>query len=258
VQKKSECLDLPPVSFTQIEIDFSGEEKKIYTRFYEERLKVAIEQRRTVLDEAKRNGEILTPEAEENALRVEAIAKDTFFRQAASLAKIKTAIEVAKDSNLSGAQALLFCAFKETAEQISKALECPCVTSDLAGNKRQKVVDDFQTGKHQNLVLTYGSGETGLNLQAASVVIRVDRVWLWASNEQSVARAHRIQQQNKVTVYDLFFGEHDKEMWKVLEAKTDNVLLLIGGERKEFQKVNLAEVKSALVKSMEMQLGYAN
>lgn len=256
VQKKSECTDLPPVSFTQIEIDFSGEEKKIYTRFYEERLKMAIELRRTALDEAKRNGKVLTPEDEENALRVEAIAKDTFFRQAASLAKIKTAIEVAKDANLSGAQVLLFCAFKETAGQIAEALGCPCVTSDLAGAKRQKVVDDFQSGKHQNLVLTYGSGETGLNLQAASVVIRVDRVWLWASNEQSVARSHRLGQENKVTVYDLFFGEHDKEMWKVLEAKTENVLLLIGGEKKEFHKGSLAEIKSVLVKQMEERLGW--
>ena len=256
VQKKSECLDLPPVSFTQIEIDFSGEEKKIFTRFYEERLKQAVEERRTALDEAKRAGAILTPEDEENALRVEAIAKDTFFRQAASLAKIKTAIEVAKDANLSGAQVLLFCAFKETAGQIAEALGCPCVTSDLAGAKRQKVVDDFQSGKHQNLVLTYGSGETGLNLQAASVVIRVDRVWLWASNEQSVARSHRLGQENKVTVYDLFFGEHDKEMWKVLEAKTENVLLLIGGEKKEFHKGSLAEIKSVLVKQMEERLGW--
>lgn len=255
VWKKSECLDLPPVSFTQIEIDFIGEEKKIFTRFYEERLKQAIEERRTALDESKRAGAILTPEDEENALRVEAIAKDTFFRQAASFAKIKTAVEVTKDSNLSGAQALLFCAFKETAEQIAKALECPCVTSDLAGVKRQKVVDDFQAGKHQNLVLTYGSGETGLNLQAASVVIRVDRVWLWASNEQAIARADRIGQENKVTVYDLFFGEHDKEMWKALEAKTENVLLLIGGEKKEFHRGSLAEIKSALVKSMEIRLG---
>lgn len=256
VWKKNECLDLPPVSFTQIEIDFSGEEKKIFTRFYEERLKQAVEERRTALDEAKRAGAILTSEDEENALRVEAIAKDTFFRQAASLAKIKTAIEVAKDANLSGAQVLLFCAFKETAGQIAEALGCPCVTSDLAGAKRQKVVDDFQSGKHQNLVLTYGSGETGLNLQAASVVIRVDRVWLWASNEQSVARSHRLGQENKVTVYDLFFGEHDKEMWKVLEAKTENVLLLIGGEKKEFHKGSLAEIKSVLVKQMEERLGW--
>lgn len=252
--KKSECLDLPPVTYQRVDVPFVGKEAKIFREFYEARLKLAVDERRVVLEERKKAGESFTPVEEKLALEVDAIAKDTFLRNAASLAKIEIGAEIAKDTNACGFQTIIFAAFKETAEKIAETLGCPFITSDVPGGKRQKIVDDFQSGKHQNIVLTYGSGETGLNLQKAGVVIRVDRVWQWAQNEQAVARADRIGQENKVTVYDVLFGDIDEGMWQALAEKAGSVEALIGNERHDFEKVDLPRIKAELVQRAEERL----
>ena len=66
---------------------------------------------------------------------------------------------------------------------------------------RQKLVDRFQAGELDVLVLSLKAGGTGLNLTAASNVVHYDRWWNPAVEDQATDRAYRIGQQQTVTVH---------------------------------------------------------
>ena len=69
------------------------------------------------------------------------------------------------------------------------------------------------------------AGSTGLNLQAANVVINVDLPWNPAVLEQRIARAHRMGQRNPVNVYLLVTEETlEERMLDTLALKQDLAL----------------------------------
>lgn len=66
---------------------------------------------------------------------------------------------------------------------------------------RQERVDAFQGGEAPLFLISLKAGGTGLNLTAADNVILLDPWWNPAVEDQATDRAHRIGQQNPVTVY---------------------------------------------------------
>ena len=68
--------------------------------------------------------------------------------------------------------------------------------------------------------MSYGSGSVGLNLQFANYVFLFDRWWNPAVEDQAINRAHRIGQQNPVTVVRfLTEGTIEHRIAAVLDAK---------------------------------------
>ncbi|MCA9514030.1 MAG: DEAD/DEAH box helicase, partial [Myxococcales bacterium] len=68
---------------------------------------------------------------------------------------------------------------------------------------RQAEVDRFQAGGADVFLLSLKAGGTGLNLTAATYVIHLDPWWNPAVEDQATDRAHRIGQDQPVTVYRL-------------------------------------------------------
>ncbi len=68
---------------------------------------------------------------------------------------------------------------------------------------RQDLVDRFQAGTIDTLVLSLKAGGTGLNLTAATNVVHYDRWWNPAVEDQATDRAYRIGQDQTVTVHRL-------------------------------------------------------
>jgi superfamily II DNA or RNA helicase len=67
--------------------------------------------------------------------------------------------------------------------------------------ERQGIVESFNKDPERRvLLLSYGVGGLGLNLQAANYVYLFDRWWNPAVEEQAVKRAHRVGQMKKVFV----------------------------------------------------------
>ncbi|MCP4957759.1 MAG: ATP-dependent helicase [Actinomycetia bacterium] len=66
---------------------------------------------------------------------------------------------------------------------------------------RQSLVDRFQAGEIDVLILSLRAGGTGLNLTAATSVVHYDRWWNPAVEDQATDRAYRIGQDKTVTVY---------------------------------------------------------
>ena len=76
--------------------------------------------------------------------------------------------------------------------------------------RRQEVVDRFQSGQGDALILSVRAAGTGLNLTRAGHVIHFDRPWNPAVEDQATDRAHRIGQPPRVNVHHLIA----REPWK--------------------------------------------
>ncbi|MER6038355.1 DEAD/DEAH box helicase [Streptomyces sp. NPDC001835] len=76
--------------------------------------------------------------------------------------------------------------------------------------ERQRMVDAFQAGRHQVMILSLKAAGTGLTLTRAAHVIHFDRSWNAAVEDQATDRAHRIGQHRTVSVHRLI-TEHTVE-----------------------------------------------
>ena len=67
--------------------------------------------------------------------------------------------------------------------------------------KRERSINDFQSGKGDAFLISLKAGGLGLNLTAANYVIHLDPWWNPAVEDQASDRAHRIGQKQPVTIY---------------------------------------------------------
>ncbi len=79
-------------------------------------------------------------------------------------------------------------------------------------DERRKVVEQFQSGQFDALLVSLKAGGTGLNLTQASYVFHMDPWWNPAVENQATDRAHRMGQKQAVTVYKLRSRQTIEEM----------------------------------------------
>jgi SNF2 family DNA or RNA helicase len=85
---------------------------------------------------------------------------------------------------------------------------------------RQAVVDAFQEGDVPVMLVSLKAGGTGLNLTRADTVIHYDPWWNPAVESQATDRAHRIGQDQPVTVYRLVCeGTVEQRMLELQDRK---------------------------------------
>jgi len=76
--------------------------------------------------------------------------------------------------------------------------------------------------RHQVLLMTYGAGSVGLNLQFANYVFLFDRWWNPAVEDQAINRAHRIGIAGPVTVTRfIMLNTIEERINEVLEQKRE-------------------------------------
>ncbi|MCU0706314.1 MAG: DEAD/DEAH box helicase [Fimbriiglobus sp.] len=88
-------------------------------------------------------------------------------------------------------------------------------------NERTPILDEFKANPDRRvLLMSYGSGSVGLNLQFTNYVFLFDRWWNPAIEDQAINRAHRIGQRYPVTV-TRFLAENTIEtrIASILDAK---------------------------------------
>jgi SNF2 family DNA or RNA helicase len=83
--------------------------------------------------------------------------------------------------------------------------------------KRGEAVEHFQNGDAQIFLISLKAGGFGLNLTAASYIFLMDPWWNPAVERQAIDRAHRIGQENKLTVYRPIIKESVEEKVLVLQ-----------------------------------------
>jgi SNF2 family DNA or RNA helicase len=158
------------------------------------------------------------------------------LKQAASLAKVATSIEMAEELLEQDQPVVIFTEFLKTAEILTTAFKksgvsLETLTGSVPVKDRQRLVENFQSGQSKVFISTFGAGGTGITLTAASHVILIDRPWTPGDAEQSEARCHRIGTVNAVTSYWLQFSEIDTTIDTILARKQERIDLVMAGQR---------------------------
>ncbi|KXT15355.1 hypothetical protein AC579_10437 [Pseudocercospora musae] len=102
----------------------------------------------------------------------------------------------------------------------SRGYRCGRIDGHVAANKRQQVVENFNSGLDDVMIISTRAGGVGLNIQAANRVVILDSGFNPAHEEQAIGRAYRLGQEKPVFVYRLVIGGtfedeiHNKQRFK--------------------------------------------
>ena len=158
-------------------------------------------------------------------------------RQAARSGKLQALDELMEAIVPTGETALIFTGYVSMGHLVQAHLAARGVRADfLHGGvpvvTRQQIVDRFQTGHGDALVLSVRAAGTGLTLTRAGHVIHVDRPWNPAVEDQATDRAHRIGQHRLVEVHHLIAeGTVEDRITDLLARKRElTEAVLTGGE----------------------------
>jgi len=126
----------------------------------------------------------------------------------------------------SGKKAIVFSQWVKTLEKIAERLERfnPLqYHGRIPSNKRDSILDQFKQDPECSVILmSYGAGAVGLNLQFCEYVFLFDRWWNPAVEDQAINRAHRIGAKGAVTVTRMISsGTIEERIHQVLEEKRE-------------------------------------
>ncbi len=126
----------------------------------------------------------------------------------------------------SGQKALVFSQWVGTLDALDKRLKQFNPLSYHGGvpsRKRDDIIREFKEDSSRHLLLiSYGAGSVGLNLQFAQYVFLFDRWWNPAVEDQAINRVHRIGAAGPVTVTRfLALGTIEERINQVLEEKRE-------------------------------------
>jgi len=116
--------------------------------------------------------------------------------------------EIVAQLRSQGHRALIFSQFTSHLALVQEAMDEDGVQyryldGSTSERRRRMEVEAFQAGEGEVFLISLRAGGLGLNLTAASYVIHLDPWWNPAVEDQASDRAHRIGQQEPVTVYRL-------------------------------------------------------
>ena len=195
--KKDVLKDLPPKTEITVSVELSREE-----RLYYESLRMSAVER---LEEEKAG--VIHVLAELMKLR-RACCHPRLTGGDAESSKLARFMELVENLREGGHRALVFSQFVDHLKLVGEELESQGIPylyldGSTPGRKRGELVEAFQQGEGDLFLISLKAGGTGLNLTAANYVVHLDPWWNPATEDQASDRAHRIGQEQAVTVYRL-------------------------------------------------------
>lgn len=133
-------------------------------------------------------------------------------------------LEICENAKEQGRKVIVFSFFRNTLQKVCVLLGDRCsqiISGDISPAMRQQIVDEFNAAEAGAvLVSQVQAGGTGLNIQAASVVVFCEPQLTPAIENQAISRAYRMGQTRDVLVYRLLADETiDERMLEILSAK---------------------------------------
>ena len=129
------------------------------------------------------------------------------YRAGAASAKAQRLVELVDEARENGLKVLIFSYFREVLATVERLLGDRVVgqiTGDSTPAARLELVDRFSRRPgHAVLLAQVDAGGTGLNVQAASMVVLCEPQFKPSTEDQAIARAHRMGQNRVVRVYRL-------------------------------------------------------
>ena len=133
-------------------------------------------------------------------------------------------LEICENAKEQGRKVIVFSFFRNTLQKVCVLLGDRCsqiISGDISPAMRQQIVDEFNAAEAGAvLVSQVQAGGTGLNIQAASVVVFCEPQLTPAIENQAISRAYLMGQTRDVLVYRLLADETiDERMLEILSAK---------------------------------------
>ena len=139
-------------------------------------------------------------------------------------AKLARLAQILADASEDGHKVVVFSYFLDvldTVHRVARPWAFGPLTGSVSPVERQALVDDFTAADgYAVLVSQIQAGGVGLNIQAASVVVLAEPQWKPSTEEQAIARCHRMGQTRPVQVHRLLAEDCvDSLMLEVVQAK---------------------------------------
>jgi SNF2 family DNA or RNA helicase len=190
--KDKVLTDLPPKMFRDAEIDLSPAQCASYE----------MAEKEGVVKLTEMGEEATIQHVFELVLRLKQICN--FDPSTGDSAKFERLAADLDEVAASGRKSIIFSQWVGTLETLGKRLSHlrPLLYhGGVAPKHRDDILDEFKRDKKRNvMLLSYGAGGVGLNLQFSEYVFLFDRWWNPAVEDQAVNRAHRIGAAGPVTV----------------------------------------------------------
>lgn len=212
--KDKVLTDLPPKMFRDAELELTPEQRQTYTMAEEE----------GVLRLAEMGESATIQHVFELVLRLKQICNfDPATGVSSKLERLTADLEEVASS---GQKAIVFSQWVSTLETLRGHLRRfhPLeYHGQIPTNRRDAIIEQFKNErKHRVLLMSYGAGGVGLNLQFCGYVFLFDRWWNPAVEDQAINRAHRIGAAGPVTVSRfLTMSTIEERINQVLEEKRE-------------------------------------
>lgn len=138
--------------------------------------------------------------------------------------KLARLVDIVEESQAGGLKVVVFSYFRDVLDVICQVLPKPVfgpLTGSVSASNRFELVHEFSAHNGPAvLVSQIQAGGVGLNIQAASVVILAEPQWKPSTEEQAIARCHRMGQLRRVQVHRLLTRRSvDERMVEILRRK---------------------------------------
>jgi SNF2 family DNA or RNA helicase len=206
--------DMPPKLFRDAELDLSPEQRCTYEQAENE----------GVLQLNEMGDSITIQHVFELVLRLKQICNfDPLTGSSCKLERLEADLE---EVAASGKKAIVFSQWVKSLDHIQERVRRfgPLqYHGGIPSNKRDGVLKEFKENKKKHvLLMSYGAGAVGLNLQFCEYVFLFDRWWNPAIEDQAINRAHRIGCAGPVTVTRMLaLSTIEERINQVLEYKRE-------------------------------------
>lgn len=245
--KKEVLKELPDKIERCLYAQIEGEQKEIYLA-HAQRLQMQLKKQ---------------SEEEFKTSKIQILAELTRLRQiccdpalfyenyAGPSAKLELCMELIENAVEGGHKILLFSQFTTMLGRLTDALKTKGIsyyllTGATSKEDRIRMAESFNKDDTRVFCISLKAGGTGLNLTGADVVIHYDPWWNVAVENQATDRAHRIGQEQVVTVYKLIAKNTLEEKIIELQSKKKELAAqILGGEgisQASFSKEELLEL----------------
>lgn len=233
--KREDCLDLPPVQYMDLDVEFSEKQRKAFGDLK----KLAV----TMID----SGSITAVHA--GALRIKLLqcccgfvygVKDNLEKMIADL-QPKNRLDLLLDTiNECERGVLVFTSFKSVVEHLFKFLKdkeinCSMIYGDTSMKDRHRIIDEFQQGNIKVLVLHPRTMAHSITLTYADTIIWYEVTSDNELYEQANARINRMGQEYKMRVIHFISSSFEKLVLDKLRKKQSmqNVILEAFGDKND-------------------------
>jgi SNF2 family DNA or RNA helicase len=217
--------DMPPRLMRDAELDLSVEQQLTYDGA----------EKGGVMRLNEMGDELTIKHVFELVLRLKQICNfDPATGQSSKIDRLKADME---EVAASGQKAIVFSQWVDALQVIGRQLpeHQPLeYHGRIPSKQRDPILKEFKENPKRNvLLMSYGAGAVGLNLQFCRYVFLFDRWWNPAIEDQAINRAHRIGAAGSVTITRMIMaGTIEQRIHEILEAKRElfREILSSGGE----------------------------